>query len=177
MIRITNIFELPPDKLPDRMTKVIAVLRHAQSAGKQSGQHDYDRILTPDGEWSARALGKKLLKLGFGPDFILASGATRAKRTVDCMNETIQIPERKIRFEHALFDATNGHWLERIYNLHEEIQCVLIAGHNPHLSMLASTFAERLIDLAPCQLVVFEFEAANWKEITAQGRVILNIRE
>lgn len=117
MIQITNIFEWPTDKLSDRMTKVIAVLRHAQSAGKQSGQHDYDRILTPDGESSARALRKKLLTLGFGPDFILASGATRIKSTVHCMNETIQTPERKIRFEYALFDATNSEWLEQIYNL------------------------------------------------------------
>ena len=43
--------------------------------------------------------------------------------------------------------------------------------------MRASTFAGRLMDLAPCQLAVFEFEATNWKKITAQGRVILNIRE
>ena len=48
-----------------QMTKVLLILRHAQSAGKQSGQLDYDRSLTVEGEEIARALGKKILQQGF----------------------------------------------------------------------------------------------------------------
>jgi len=69
-------------QFPDQMTKVIAVLRHAQSAGKQSGQRDYDRVLTPEGVASINKLGKKLSEQGWKPDFVLGSSATRVQQTV-----------------------------------------------------------------------------------------------
>ena len=82
-----------------QMTKVLLVLRHAQSAGKQTGQLDYDRALTAQGEEIAKALGKKILRQGFKLDLILSSGATRAKATVDLVNQSIQLSGENIHFE------------------------------------------------------------------------------
>ena len=157
------------------MTKTIFVLRHAQSAGKQSGQQDYDRMLTAQGEAEARGLGKKLIYSSFQVDLILASAAARVMQTVGLFNESLQLAPSKIHFKPALYEALMEHWQGEIHDLPEESKKVVIAGHNPSLSMLVSSFAGSMTDLAPCELVGFEFNTDSWKKLKQPGRKILHI--
>jgi phosphohistidine phosphatase len=158
------------------MTKVIAVLRHAQSAGKQSGQRDYDRLLSTSGEGQARNLGKKLSGDGFQTDLILSSSAVRARQTAGLINEFLRIPDDKIRFKHELYEALMIDWLDNIHELPPELNHVTLVGHNPWLSMLASTFTGTVMDLLPCELAAFEFRTESWNQISDQGKLILNIK-
>ena len=155
-----------------QMTKVLLVLRHAQSAGKQSGQLDYDRSLTAEGEEIARALGKTILRQGFKLDLIASSSATRAKGTVDLVNQSIQLSDENIHFEQTLYDGLMSDWNEHIRELPNEVNQVMLVGHNPWLSMLVSSFAGTVIDLAPCELIGFEFDVDSWKEIEGPGKEI-----
>ncbi len=157
------------------MTKVIFVLRHAQSAGKQSGQQDYERNLTAQGEAEAKNLGKKLIHAAFQVDLILASAATRVVQTVGLLNKSLQLTPSKIHFKHQLYEAFIGDWQEVIHELPKESKKVLLAGHNPPLSILSSSFAGSIADLAPCELVGFEFNTDSWKELKLPGRNILHI--
>ncbi len=158
------------------MTKVIAVLRHAQSAGKQSGQRDYDRVLTSPGEACVRSLGKKLLHQGFKTGLILSSSSARTRQTTGILNEFLQLPEDKIRFKHELYEALMIDWLDYIHELPNDLNHVTVVGHNPWLSMLASSFARGAADLLPGELIAFEFETDDWKTISDQGRTILNLK-
>jgi phosphohistidine phosphatase len=154
------------------MTKVVALLRHAQSAGKQSGQRDYDRPLTPEGERMARAVGKKFIKSGFCPHLILSSGATRARQTVACLNESLQLPGQKIQFSEELYEAKMADWLDHIHHLPDAAEKILLVGHNPWLSMLAGSFVKRTVELAPGELKVYEFKTDGWMEIDDLGEEI-----
>ncbi|HWA32856.1 MAG TPA: histidine phosphatase family protein [Cyclobacteriaceae bacterium] len=158
------------------MTKIIFVLRHAQSAGKQGGQQDYDRVLTPTGEADARALGKKLQAGNFNPDLILASAAVRTKQTTDLVNESLRISEQKIHLKKDLYEALMTHWMDYIHLLPDNENSVLLVGHNPWLSMLASNFAGSMLELGPCELIGFEFTVTRWSEISFSGKEILRIK-
>lgn len=158
------------------MTKVIVVLRHAQSAGKQSGQRDYDRVLSASGEGQARNLGKKLLEVRFQTDLILSSSSVRTRQTAGLVNEFLTLSGDRILFKNELYEALMIDWLDHIHELPSNVRHVTLIGHNPWLSMLASTFAGRMIDLLPCELAAFEFHSESWNEIADQGRMILNIK-
>lgn len=158
------------------MTKVIAVLRHAQSAGKQSGQRDYDRALSSSGEVQARNLGKKLSGHLFQTDLILSSSAARTRQTVGLVNEFFRFPEDKILFKNELYEALMSDWMHHIHELPADLNHVTLVGHNPWLSMLASSFAGTVMDLLPCELAVFEFMKESWSEISDPGKPILNIK-
>ena len=157
----------------DEMTKVIVVLRHAQSAGKQSGQRDYDRPLTAKGEADATAAGKKIIKNNFSPDLILSSSAVRARQTVEYLNEILMLPPQKIRYLPELYEGLAVHWLGVIQQLPDELEQVLLVGHNQSLSVLASSFGNGIYDLAPCELKAFSYEVGLWNEITDLGKEIV----
>ncbi|MEJ0057905.1 MAG: histidine phosphatase family protein [Bacteroidota bacterium] len=99
------------------MSKIIFVLRHAQSAGKQSGQRDYDRLLTPHGEAEATACGKIFFEYGNFPDLILCSAAARTRQTLSLFNGHHFISPEKIMFREDLYDALMVHLLDTIGEL------------------------------------------------------------
>jgi len=158
------------------MTKVLVVLRHAQSAGKQGGQRDYDRTLTLQGQVAAKALGQKLKQQNYNFQFILSSSSTRTRQTVELINEALQLSTEKILFKPELYEALMVHWLGHIYELPDDINQVLLVGHNPWLSMLASRFKGNIHELSPCALIGFEFESKKWREIGDQGHEIMSIK-
>jgi phosphohistidine phosphatase len=157
------------------MSKIIFVLRHAQSAGKQGGQQDYERILTPSGEAAALAMGKKLSEGSFIPDLILASASVRTKHTTELVNESLGISEQNIYLKKDLYEALMTDWIEHIHALPDDANSVLLVGHNPWLSMLASNFAGNMLDLKPCELIGFEFSASRWTDVSDTGKEIIRI--
>jgi len=158
------------------MTKVIAVLRHAQSVGKQTGERDYDRTLTPLGVMTARTLGQnlKLGKINF--ELIVSSASVRTFQTVQHLNEAIQLPDERIHFIEELYEALTGQWLDHVHQLPNDVNRVLLVGHNPWFSMLATAFAGSICELEPCEMVAFEFQSATWRALPATGKKILNLK-
>lgn len=152
------------------MTKVIHVLRHSQSVGKQPGERDYDRPLTQEGRVLADAAGRDLKSVQKPVELILGSAAIRSAETVHIINRALQLPETKIHLRPDLYEALMLNWMDLIHVLPEECSCVLLVGHNPWLSLLASEFEGSTIDLAPCERITFEFNKLSWKEIKGKGK-------
>ncbi|CAN5607075.1 hypothetical protein BH10BAC4_BH10BAC4_24520 [soil metagenome] len=169
-------FRSVSDCLHDQMTKIIFILRHAQSAGKQSGQHDYDRILTPHGQAEARAQGIIFIEKNYFPDLILCSASTRTRQTLALFNESTMIPPEKIQFREDFYDALMFHLLDTTEKLPDDISKVMYIGHNPGLSLFASDLCANFIDLATSQLVAYEFNTETWKELNGPGKEILNLK-
>ena len=176
MSRFTHNFDRPIEHFPDQMTKIIAVLRHAQSAGKQGGQRDFDRMLTPHGEGDATTLGKKLSEHTDNVELILSSSSVRTRQTVHLANESLHLSHDKIWFKGELYEALIFNWLDYVHNLPMDINQVMLVGHNPCLSQLACSFAGAFIDLSPCELVAFEFNTESCLEIGNRGKEILHIK-
>ena len=95
MIIFASIFDGQSYHFFDQMTRILFVLRHAQSVGKQSDQPDYDRILTAEGEVMAKVLGRKLKQQNYNIDLILSSRAARSRHTVEYVNEVLQLQMKK----------------------------------------------------------------------------------
>ena len=67
-------------------------------------------------------------------------------------------------------------WIDRIHKLPDEVQVVMVVGHNPAISMLATNFHNAIVDLGPGELIAFEFNVNSWAKIANSGKEILNIK-
>ncbi|NOT76491.1 MAG: hypothetical protein HOP08_16305 [Cyclobacteriaceae bacterium] len=158
------------------MSKIIFVLRHAQSAGKQSGQRDYDRLLTAEGEAEAKKSGKYFSEKGYSVDLILCSSAARTRKTIELVNESLQFPADKIQYKEDLYDALLVHLLDTIHTLPDAINNVMLVGHNPGISLLAGDLCGSFMDLSTSQLIGIEFKSNSWEDLNGPGKQILNIK-
>ena len=158
------------------MSKVVYMLRHAQSLGKQSNQRDYERTLSLLGVSQARQLGVRLKQLGIGADRVLSSSAIRARETFTLVNESLGLSEEKVYFSDSLYETLMVHCLDEIQRTPESATSVLLVGHNPWLSMLASKLSGSTIELAPCEFMGLTFDVSRWQDVSNRGKEIHRIK-
>lgn len=144
------------------MKKRILILRHAQTAGKQGSQRDYDRKLTTEGEDDVRKTGSFFIATSITPDYIVSSSAVRTRATAAILNERLHIHPSHITFLDELYEATADQWINQLRQLPADVHFALLIGHNPAMSQLASIFANRLIDLSPGRYASFGSTTNNW---------------
>jgi len=114
----------------------IYILRHgiAVDRGTPGYKKDGDRPLTNEGEEKMHQIAKAILAMDIKFDLILSSPYVRALQTAQIvaaeLDEDVTLTE---------FLVPNGNALELIRELNDEKpQCVLLVGHEPHLSGLIS---------------------------------------
>jgi len=150
------------------MTYKMYLLRHAQSADKQTGQSDKQRILSPSGKKDAMLLGNFLKTRNQIPDFILTSSATRALSMSAIVAHEISFSPDLIKVEEELYEATPGiYWdITRGLDLHH--QRVLITGHNPAISAFAGELTGTSIDMKPCELACIQIRK-KWDHVAPRS--------
>jgi len=148
------------------MSYYLYLLRHAQSADKQIGQKDKERILTSIGLRDANAVGNFLKEKSIIPQLIVSSSAVRATTTSKIVAETIHYKSEDIILKDDLYDADVPTLLHILSNFDNATTRVMIVGHNPGISFLINHIVKGIhINLSPCELVIIKLELTTWKEI------------
>jgi phosphohistidine phosphatase len=122
------------------MKRRVTLLRHAEAEPAAAGIEDFDRPLTRRGRRQAAAAARLLAQERLEPDLILASPAKRTASTAEAVAKEFDLGRRRIFFELALYQAEADTIWEQVRQLTDEIRHVLICGHNPGISDLASRF-------------------------------------
>ncbi len=159
------------------MKKKVYLLRHAQTAGKQAGQRDYDRELTPEGERQVNNLARAMVKSSLLPEFILSSSSARTRRTSQLIHGALHLQVSQMLFLDSLYEAPTAAWLQQLKQLPSSLISVLFVGHNPAISHLASLFASRAIELPAGGFIGFEFLATTWQDLPEVGNEIARITD
>ncbi len=159
------------------MTLIITVIRHAQSAGKQSGQHDFDRVLTEDGQRRVQALKNKLPITIPPVDIIIASAATRVRQTIQPLIPAWRLSDTQCLFETELYEASSGDWMHTLQPLTTTHHHILLGGHNPGLSHLVSRWTGQVFDLIPGQVIGLEFSDPNDILVSGKCKLIYNLHD
>ncbi|GEM_PF-2609881 len=159
----------------------LILIRHAEAEGFSSAG-DLGRRLTSEGQKQAKRLGFALTRLNLRPEVAISSPAERARRTLEIAlgQASISVPveiERRIAPAHSLEDH-----LSALAERGEER--VLICGHNPALTELASFLAgagrfQFTVRVDRGALAVFELRGsfATIAEAGAMLRLLLQPRE
>jgi phosphohistidine phosphatase len=118
------------------------LLRHAKSSWSDSDLPDVDRPLAPRGERAARRIADYLRRSEIRPELVLCSPARRARQTLDAIEPTLG-ETCAVELSPDLYAASAETLLERLRDVPESADPVLLIGHNPGLEELALMLADR----------------------------------
>jgi phosphohistidine phosphatase len=116
--------------------KSLLLLRHAKSSWDNPAAADFDRPLASRGKKSATVMGQYLIGAVGAPEVVLCSTAARARETWRRIAALAAAPI-EARFLEELYMAAPERLLAILGRLPDEVDCVLVIGHNPGLEQLA----------------------------------------
>jgi len=150
--------------LSDRM-KTLFLIRHAKSSRDDPAMADKDRPLNDRGKRDAPKMGKRLAKRGVKPDLILSSSAVRALETAEIVAKEVDYKRKDILVDDRLYAVGAEELLDVIRKLGDEVERVMLIGHNPELTELAHRLSSRITDMPTCAVAEFTFDAKSWSRI------------
>lgn len=133
----------------------LILLRHARAADGSAGGRDRDRPLTDEGRADARAQAQRLTALAVEPDRLITSPATRAVETATLV-AGIVAPRLEPEPVAEVYEARVGELIEVLERYPGEE--VLLVGHNPTLSELASWLGGEPVALSAGGFAVLELD-------------------
>jgi len=148
--------------------KTLYLVRHAKSSWGHPGLTDFNRPLIDTGVKRNRKIIRYLNEKNVSVDLIISSPAVRTFETAKLIAAGIDYPIESINQEHVLYEAGLNDFLNVIYNVRDEINSLLIVGHNFTITHVANFFLGPEIEMLPTSgLVAISFETEHWKEIPA----------
>ena len=147
------------------MTKTLLILRHAKSSWKNEKLKDFDRPLKRRGEESAKLIGKVLMMAELVPQVILSSPAQRAKQTVELVAEESKF-KGELKFVESYYMGEPDDYITALKELPDEIERVMIVGHNPGLEALLQLLDGKVDSLPTGSLAYLVLDIKHWADLT-----------
>ena len=153
--------------------KTLTLLRHAKSSWDDPVSRDFDRPLNPRGRRAARTVAQEMRALGLAFDRILASPARRVRETLDEVEAAFGPLDPQ--WDERLYLASRETLLEIVRETGDEVERLLLVGHNPGLELLALALSRKgalrgevEIKYPTGTLAEIAFPVDSWREV-AEG--------
>lgn len=155
------------------MGKELLLVRHAEARGTEVGRRDTERELSPRGYQDATRLGYYLYQRKQNIDLLLASTARRAQHTAEILTEQMHYEARRMHLSDKLYQASVRSMLEVINEQADEINCLMIVGHNPTLTYLTEYLTEEAISgIEPGGMFTLDITTDTWLEVTQHSAIL-----
>ena len=112
------------------------LMRHAIATDADENTEEHQRPLTEKGRKKLSKIARNLEKLDLKFDLILTSPALRAHQTADIVADALDIKQKNVLETENLSPLGFADKLVEEINAHEELENLLIVGHEPSLSQL-----------------------------------------
>jgi phosphohistidine phosphatase len=152
------------------MEKRIYLLRHAEAEIGVSGAADHSRPLSAFGVSQAQEVAQYMQLHQYIPQTVLCSDSYRTAQTCNAIVEAISISE--VTFLKSLYNASHETVVEEITALGEDVNSVLVIGHNPGISKVVFDFNiagcegyDLMNFMATAKFVALTVEALQWKQV------------
>jgi phosphohistidine phosphatase len=153
--------------------KTLLLMRHAKSSWKDKEISDHERPLKKRGKKNASQMGELLKAKKLVPQKILTSTAERASKTAEILSESCHYKE-EVEYLDALYMAEPSTIIEVLAHLPDEVDRVMVIGHNPGLESLAQTIAGKIISLPTAAIAHILLPVKTWKDLAGEsgGQVV-----
>jgi phosphohistidine phosphatase len=152
--------------------KTLYIVRHAKSSWDYPGLEDYQRPLLEKGKKRTKYIVDYLQEKNAHVDLIMSSHATRALETAKIIAKALKYPENKIMISKNIYHSDPDGLFNLFFDLSDDIDSIMIVGHNPTFTYFANFFLERKLDNLPTSGVVcIDFKTDNWENIASSGRI------
>ena len=146
--------------------KKIFFLRHAKSSWSDFSLKDFDRPLSTRGIQDAELMGNYFQTKKINLDVVISSPSKRTKETLDHFFSN-SIP--KIEYDKSLYHADLEDILGAIKVLFEDVNTIMIVGHNPSMHEVTEFLSGSFLPKYPtCGLAALNFES-EWKDVNAKS--------
>lgn len=150
--------------------KTLVLIRHAKAL--PDAPSDVQRRLAGRGRRDAAAAGEWLAGLGIVPDLVVVSPATRAQETWDAIAPSLAVKVR--RTDNRIYDNTVRDLRDVITETEDDVETLVLVGHNPSMHGLAITLSDGdgdpaaelgvRTDYPTCGVAIFDV-ADSWSDL------------
>ena len=144
--------------------KNLFLLRHAKSSWGNAALGDFDRPLSKRGISNAIQLSEYIQKHSISFDLVLSSPSERTQSTLDLVMSSLDpIPTSNLK--ECIYHASASSLTQLITDQDDEINNLLIIGHNPGLHILTETLTnESIVKFPTCAFAkITNFN--HWKDV------------
>ena len=160
--------------------KELIIVRHAKSDWGDASVDDHDRTLNSRGQRDAprmaELLAEKLSADSVSVDAIISSSAQRAKSTAMIFAKGLGFSEAEVQIKQSGSLASAHEWLAIVSEVDENVERLMIFGHNPGLETLADQLlrpGESVGALPTCAVVRIQLDVEFWGAVGENdGRLI-----
>jgi phosphohistidine phosphatase len=124
-------------------TRRLTLLRHGKAQSVDACAEDFERALTRRGCIEAQEMAARIVHRDLIPDLILVSPAERAWATAEIIASACELDDRQVQCARELYLATPEATWRLITRRDAALRHIMICGHNPGLSQIASRFGPK----------------------------------
>ena len=146
--------------------KTLYLMRHAKASWEEPGVSDTDRPLVQKGLKKTNTIVDFLLKRETSIDLMISSPAVRAYETAKIVAAGLNYPINKIKTDRKIYDGYYDRILDIIYGTSNDLNSVMIFGHNPTITNLANLFLHPgMENMSTSCVVCLSFDTDKWESI------------
>jgi len=154
--------------------KKLIIVRHAKSSWSDLLMADIDRPLNERGKRDAPFMAQKLSESIDGIDLFLVSPAKRAQKTAKKFYQVFS--NAQWTNEENIYEAYVDDLEDVIYSIPDDVNNVILFGHNPGLTMLVNKYYSHSLDNLPtCGIAIISFEGEKWNDFYPTNAQVVKI--
>lgn len=154
--------------------KILLLVRHAKSSWKDQALADHDRILNKRGERDAPRMGEYLVKNGYIPEKIITSSAIRALTTARILANELKYNLKNVVVDKNVYGAMPSQILKIIHGIDNNVESLMIIGHNPTITELVMQLTDHEIyNIPTCGIAIIQLKTISWSEIDNKCATLL----
>jgi len=139
--------------------KIVHLVRHGKASNDYTLQiQDDDRTLTEKGIINSIESAEKYASQYPTPELIISSYAVRALHTAHIFARITGYPHEKVQINRELYTHGEKEIYKILANLPEDIERVMIVGHNPDLTLATNRLATHVNDIRTSEVVTFLYQ-------------------
>jgi phosphohistidine phosphatase len=145
--------------------KTLLLMRHAKSSWKNQEVADHERPLKERGKKDAPLMGKLIFEKELIPQLIISSSAVRSRLTAEAFVESVNY-NGEVEYIDSFYMAEPATYLEKLRTLPDELERVMIIGHNPGLEGLVQILSHRVESLSTSAIAYLVLPIKEWQELS-----------
>ena len=153
--------------------KTLYILRHGKSSWEEPNMDDINRPLLPKGQRRTQRIADYIKEKKLSVDIIISSPAKRALETAKIIASKLDC---KITTNKNLYPGYSSQILETVFVQSDEINSIMIVGHNPGLTSLVHDLIDNSYEWLPTSgLASVSFDTHTWIQIPMAAKLSSNI--
>ena len=151
--------------------KKLLIVRHAKAEDHSFHINDYNRNLIQKGRDKAKKIAQQIKNHWIAPNdniMVISSSENRAIQTAKLFSEILDYPTEKIYQTDTIYEAHFLNILKEINKIPNNINTLLVFGHNPGLSYLTNYICDSNISLNTAEVAEIKLESnLNFSELSS----------